>query len=474
MSKLIVGEDKAKGSGGINLKERLEEAAVRSARKGLKATPGRVGGRTAIDINDRAALKFVEEQKKQLRLLRKAGLEPFEEIVCELAEARARKAFDKATHKDATSKEGRPVYERKLKDSHRDRIMQGKFADVKEAVEEDVDCAVFRKSSANKDIRRRHQGTTGDKESVDGKEGEQEQEQWGKQQQQQQQQEEDDDEEGEEKEEDTIEVPKPKAQRRGLAFTASGHLERSRRREVPPFQLAGKQENEKKGEPEAKKGGSSFVYESERRVQTRSDNRATATLETETEFDRDSRAIRERVLKQAQEALSKGAAEDSKLYRGLHGYTDHRAGLQGNWLLWLRGLLCKLMHDRGDYKSGWQLDREWNEEEEQRRELAARDQVDDEDDPQKEEIDEDDDLPFACFICRRPFIDPVVTKCKHYFCAHCALKHNSTSKNCAVCEKPTGGVFNTVREIVRKMQEEKEKVSGTLDGGKRSRGSWRS
>ncbi|GBG89429.1 hypothetical protein CBR_g49220 [Chara braunii] len=135
---------------------------------------------------------------------------------------------------------------------------------------------------------------------------------------------------------------------------------------------------------------------------------------------------------------------------------------------------CKFMHDRGDYKSGWQLDREWNEKEKQRRELAARDQLDDEDDPQKEEMDEDDDLPFACFICRRPFIDPVVTKCKHYFCALCALKHNSTSKNCAVCEKPTGGVFNTAREIVRKMQEEKEKASGTLDGGKRSRGSWRS
>ncbi|KAK7359255.1 hypothetical protein VNO77_01208 [Canavalia gladiata] len=37
--------------------------------------------------------------------------------------------------------------------------------------------------------------------------------------------------------------------------------------------------------------------------------------------------------------------------------------------------------------------------------------------------DEDDDsLPFACFICRKPFVDPFVTKCKHYFCEHCALK----------------------------------------------------
>ena len=26
------------------------------------------------------------------------------------------------------------------------------------------------------------------------------------------------------------------------------------------------------------------------------------------------------------------------------------------------------------------------------------------------------------FICRQPFVDIVVTKCKHYFCEHCALK----------------------------------------------------
>ncbi len=37
----------------------------------------------------------------------------------------------------------------------------------------------------------------------------------------------------------------------------------------------------------------------------------------------------------------------------------------------------------------------------------------------------DDDLPFACLICRKPWgeaKDPVVTRCKHYFCESCALK----------------------------------------------------
>lgn len=40
--------------------------------------------------------------------------------------------------------------------------------------------------------------------------------------------------------------------------------------------------------------------------------------------------------------------------------------------------------------------------------------------------EEDDGLPFACYICRENWgdikSDPVVTKCRHYFCESCALK----------------------------------------------------
>lgn len=81
---------------------------------------------------------------------------------------------------------------------------------------------------------------------------------------------------------------------------------------------------------------------------------------------------------------------------------------------------CKFMHDRGDYKSGWQMEKEWEEKEKLRkRALAMGGKEDDEDD---DGDDDDDELPFACFICRQSFVDPVVTKCKHYFCEHCALK----------------------------------------------------
>lgn len=134
-----------------------------------------------------------------------------------------------------------------------------------------------------------------------------------------------------------------------------------------------------------------FVYESTRQVQTQDDSRATAVSEIETAFDRDNRAIRERVLKQASEALKGGESSSSKVYKGINGYIDHKAGFRQEHTISrekaggahgpLRasahirmtvrfdyqpdickdyketgycgyGDSCKFMHDRGDYKSG--------------------------------------------------------------------------------------------------------------------------
>lgn len=210
---------------------------------------------------------------------------------------------------------------------------------------------------------------------------------------------------------------------------------------------------------------SRFHFESSKEIQVQNDSRATATLETETDFSNDARAIRERALKQAEAAL-KGKSKtggDEKLYKGINQYTDYKAGLRREHTIAsekaggahgpLRasahirvsarfdyqpdickdyketgycgyGDSCKFMHDRGDYKSGWQMEKEWEEAEKERKRKLAMGMLD-EDDEDAEKSDEDDDddaLPFACFICREPFVDPVVTKCKHYFCEHCALK----------------------------------------------------
>ncbi|XP_068315465.1 zinc finger CCCH domain-containing protein 1-like [Pyrus communis] len=238
-----------------------------------------------------------------------------------------------------------------------------------------------------------------------------------------------------------------------------------------------------------------FEFESSKEIQVENDSRATATMETETEFSRDARAVRERVLKQAEEALKgKGKSTgNEKLYKGIHGYTDYKAGFRRELTVAsekaggahgpLRasahirtstrfdyqpdickdyketgycgyGDSCKFMHDRGDYKSGWQMEKEWDEAEKARKRKLAMGE-DDVDETEEDDDDEDDGgLPFACFICRQPFVDPVVTKCNHYFCEHCALKHHSKNKKCFVCDKPTLGIFNTAHEIRKRMAAE--------------------
>jgi RING finger protein 113A len=128
---------------------------------------------------------------------------------------------------------------------------------------------------------------------------------------------------------------------------------------------------------------------------------------------------------------------------------------------------CKFLHDRGDYKQGWQLDKEWEEKEKQRKAaLAKLEQMErnmGEDGVcvplEDDEDDEEDGIPPACPICENTWDairDPVVTKCKHYFCEHCALRHNAKEKACFVCHRPTGGTFNTAKEIVKRVKEMKE------------------
>lgn len=111
---------------------------------------------------------------------------------------------------------------------------------------------------------------------------------------------------------------------------------------------------------------------------------------------------------------------------------------------------CKFLHDRGDYKLGWQLDRDWEEKMRREKELAQESE-------EENSEEEEDPLPFACLKCRTQWKDfgsslgdPVVTRCGHYFCEHCALKHNAISKKCFVCNQPTSGVFNTAHEVLKK------------------------
>ncbi|KAL0011842.1 hypothetical protein SO802_006950 [Lithocarpus litseifolius] len=196
-----------------------------------------------------------------------------------------------------------------------------------------------------------------------------------------------------------------------------------------------------------------FQFESSKEIQVEHDSRSTATLETETEFSRDARALRERSLKQAEEALKRRgkSSGDEKLYKGIHGYTDYKAGFrrEQTFASGKAGGAYGPLRASADIR----VSEEWDEAEKARKRNLGLG-LDDEDDggvDPGEEDDEDDSLPFACFICRQPFVDAVVTKCKHYFCEHCALKHHAKNKKCFVCNKPTLGIFNTAHEIRKRI-----------------------
>ena len=71
------------------------------------------------------------------------------------------------------------------------------------------------------------------------------------------------------------------------------------------------------------------------------------------------------------------------------------------------------------------------------------------------DADSDDDLPFACLMCRKDFVNPIVTKCKHYFCESCALKQFRKTPACFACNANTNGVFNVAKEFKVKLAEKK-------------------
>ncbi|CAG8478452.1 1299_t:CDS:2 [Cetraspora pellucida] len=113
---------------------------------------------------------------------------------------------------------------------------------------------------------------------------------------------------------------------------------------------------------------------------------------------------------------------------------------------------CKFLHDRGDYKSGWQLEREWEEMQGKIRQDKSEFLIESSD-------ESDEELPFACIICRQEYKNPVVTRCGHYFCEKCALQNFAKSPKCYACGASTNGIFNTAKSLLQKLEEKKKRMA---------------
>ncbi|KAL1956784.1 hypothetical protein VTO42DRAFT_6838 [Malbranchea cinnamomea] len=127
------------------------------------------------------------------------------------------------------------------------------------------------------------------------------------------------------------------------------------------------------------------------------------------------------------------------------------------------GDTCKFAHQREDYRQGWELDREW-EIQTKGKKLEGRvvASIHRNAQPDEEDDDEDDELlesiPFACFICKGPYNNPIVTRCGHYFCESCALQRYRKNPSCAACGAGTGGVFNTAKKLNKLLERKRERA----------------
>ena len=92
---------------------------------------------------------------------------------------------------------------------------------------------------------------------------------------------------------------------------------------------------------------------------------------------------------------------------------------------------CKFLHDRSEYKTGWELEREWDA---KQREVRAS------------VSEEESDPKSVCGVCRRTWQDcaspACVSTCGHFFCEKCFMEN--CCLHCAVCGKCTDGIFNSV------------------------------
>jgi len=120
---------------------------------------------------------------------------------------------------------------------------------------------------------------------------------------------------------------------------------------------------------------------------------------------------------------------------------------------------CKFLHAREDYKQGWALDRDWEIKTKGKAQkgtiVASANKSLLETDEEEADAALLEKIPFACIICKKPYTEPVITKCGHYFCEACALQRYRKKPDCAACGAGTNGVFNGAKGLTKLLERKK-------------------
>ena len=111
---------------------------------------------------------------------------------------------------------------------------------------------------------------------------------------------------------------------------------------------------------------------------------------------------------------------------------------------------CVFMHDRGDYKTGWELEGEWRKEEQEKERLIREGKYREpnEEDEKYMLKKDDDEMELNCPMCGEELREPIVTVCGHYFCEKCAIQSYEKNPNCFVCRKKVNGIFNSAKNLI--------------------------
>ncbi|EEB07985.1 zf-C3HC4 type /GCN5-like N acetyltransferase fusion protein [Schizosaccharomyces japonicus yFS275] len=118
---------------------------------------------------------------------------------------------------------------------------------------------------------------------------------------------------------------------------------------------------------------------------------------------------------------------------------------------------CKFLHDREDYKAGWQIDREWELVQQRKRRPGQQESAGSE--PDGDKTKKEETIPFVCLICKQDYKNPIVTSCKHHFCELCAIKRFRKTPTCAQCGSDTKGLFSVDKQfniLIKKREEAKQ------------------
>jgi ribosomal protein L34E len=127
---------------------------------------------------------------------------------------------------------------------------------------------------------------------------------------------------------------------------------------------------------------------------------------------------------------------------------------------------CVFLHDRSDYKIGWELERDWikmQQQKQKKKEHSNEEEESNDDDYEHSSHDDNEEhqheLSSKCGICGNELVEPIVTLCEHYFCEKCAIDQYKKTNKCKICGKNTKGVFNSAENVIKRIQNNKKKVS---------------